>query len=245
MVLTAKLAEVLRVQAGDTLEVQLLTGDRRTGLIPVTGVVNEPVGFGATMADDALARWLGERPLADMALVEMDEAQVSRFLARTKEVPKVTSAIQQKTLIALFQEMMNRTMWVDLVFLAGFAGALAFSIVYNDARITLSERARELATLHVIGFSHREVARLLFSGLAVEVLAGPSPRRVARSADRRRAGADLQQRGGPLRHPHHRPDHRRVLAVHRGRGGAQHPGGDLAHRQARPDRGPEDAGVTS
>ena len=124
------------------------------------------------MADDALARWLGERPLADMALVEMDEAQVSAFLARTKEVPKVTSAIQQKTLIALFQEMMNRTMWVDLVFLAGFAGALAFSIVYNDARIALSERARELATLRVIGFTHREVARLLFSGLAVEVLVG-------------------------------------------------------------------------
>ena len=172
MVLTAKLAEVLRAQPGDMLEVHLLTGDRRTGLIPVTGVVNEPVGFGATMAADALAQWLGERPLADMALVEMDEAQVSRFLARTKEIPKITSAIQQKTLIALFQEMMNRTMWVDLVFLGGFAGLLAFSIVYNDARITLSERARELATLHVIGFTHREVAVLLFSGLTVEVLAG-------------------------------------------------------------------------
>ncbi len=172
MVLTSKLADVLQVGAGDVVEVQLLTGDRRRGTLTVTGVVNEPVGFGATMADDALARWLGERPLADLALVEMDEGQVSPFLARTKEVPKVTSAIHQKTLIALFQEMMNRTMWVDLVFLAGFAGALAFSIVYNDARIALSERARELATLRVIGFSHREVARLLFSGLSVEVLLG-------------------------------------------------------------------------
>jgi len=172
MVLTAQLAKVLRVREGDTLEVHLLTGDRRTGVLPVTGVVEEPVGFGATMAADALSRWLGERPLADMALVEMDEARVSPFLLRTKEVPRITSAIQQKTLIALFQEMMNRTMWVDLVFLAGFAGALAFSIVYNDARIALSERARELATLRVIGFSHREVARLLFSGLAVEVVAG-------------------------------------------------------------------------
>ncbi len=226
MVLTAKLAEVLHVHAGDTLEVQLLTGDRRTGIIPVTGVVNEPIGFGATMADDALARWLGERPLADMALVEMDEAQVPAFLARTKEIPRVTSAIQQKTLIALFQEMMNRTMWVDLVFLGGFAGALAFSIVYNDARIALSERARELATLRVIGFTHREVARLLFSGLAVEVLVGPSHRLDAGSAHRGHAGAGVQQRGSAVRHPHNRPDHRRGLAVHRGRGGAQHPGGD-------------------
>jgi len=138
----------------------------------VTGVVEEPVGFGATMADDVLARWLGERPLADVALVEMDEAQVSPFLVRTKEVPKVTSVIQQKTLIGLFQETLKRTMWVDLVFLAGFAGALAASIVYNDARIALSERARELATLHVIGFTHWELARLLFSGLAVAVVAG-------------------------------------------------------------------------
>ena len=73
----------------------------------------------------------------------------------------------------LFTErMMERTMWVDLVFLGGFAGALAFSIVYNDARIALSERARELATLRVIGFTRAEVARLLFAGLALEVLAG-------------------------------------------------------------------------
>ena len=172
MVLTSKLAEVLRVRPGDPLEVQLLTGDRRRGVLRVTGVVNEPVGFGATMADDVLARWLGERPLGDLALVEMDEGQVPPFLARTKEVPLITSAIAQKTVIALFQEMMNRTMWVDLVFLGGFAGALAFSIVYNDARIALSERARELATLRVIGFSHREVARLLFSGLSIEVLFG-------------------------------------------------------------------------
>jgi len=172
MVLTSRLAEVLHVRAGDTLEVQLLTGDRRRGVLAVTGVVNEPVGFGATMADDELARWLGERPLADLALVEMDQEQVSGFLARTKEVPKVTSAIQQRTLIALFQETMKRTMWVDLVFLGAFAGALAFSIVYNDARIALSERAHELATLRVIGFTHREVARLLFSGLSIEVLLG-------------------------------------------------------------------------
>jgi len=172
MVLTSALADVLRARPGDTLEVQLLTGDRRSGVLLVTGVVEEPVGFGATMADDVLARWLGERPLADVALVEMDEAQVSPFLVRTKEVPKVTSVIQQKTLIGLFQETLKRTMWVDLVFLAGFAGALAASIVYNDARIALSERARELATLHVIGFTHWELARLLFSGLAVAVVAG-------------------------------------------------------------------------
>ncbi|HVP59287.1 MAG TPA: ABC transporter permease [Myxococcaceae bacterium] len=172
LVLTGALAEVLRVHAGDVVEVELLIGDRRTGALPVNGVVDEPVGFGATMADDALARWLGERPLVDLALVELDQTQVLPFLTRTKEMPRVTSAVQQRTLLALFQEMMNRTMWVDLVFLAGFAGALAFSIVYNDARIALSERARELATLRVIGFTHREVARLLFSGLAVEVLLG-------------------------------------------------------------------------
>jgi len=172
MVLTSTLAEILRVRAGDTLEVHLLTGDRRTGTLTVTGVVDEPVGFGATMAADALARWLGERPLADVALVELDETQAPAFLARTKDVPKITSAIQQRTLIALFQDMMERTMWVDLVFLGGFAGALAFSIVYNDARIALSERARELATLRVIGFTRAEVARLLFAGLALEVLAG-------------------------------------------------------------------------
>jgi len=46
-------------------------------------------------------------------------------------------------------------------FLLGFACSIAFGIIYNGARITLSERGRELASLRVLGFSRGEVTAML------------------------------------------------------------------------------------
>ena len=44
---------------------------------------------------------------------------------------------------------------------------IAFGVVYNSARIQLSERARELASLRVLGFTRGEVSRVLLIELAV------------------------------------------------------------------------------
>ena len=48
---------------------------------------------------------------------------------------------------------------------------IAFGVVYNTARIALSERARELGTLRVIGFTRAEIAYILLGELAVVTLA--------------------------------------------------------------------------
>lgn len=48
-----------------------------------------------------------------------------------------------------------------------FASIIAFGVVYNTARISLSERSRELATLRVIGFTRAEVSVILIAELAV------------------------------------------------------------------------------
>jgi putative ABC transport system permease protein len=45
--------------------------------------------------------------------------------------------------------------------MVGFACIIAAGIVYNGARVALSERGRELASLRVLGFSRAEVTRLL------------------------------------------------------------------------------------
>src|SRR3546814_48899 len=50
-------------------------------------------------------------------------------------------------------------------------GVINFGVVYNAARVALSERGRELASLRVLGFTQGEVATLLLGELAVLVLA--------------------------------------------------------------------------
>jgi putative ABC transport system permease protein len=42
-------------------------------------------------------------------------------------------------------------------------------VVYNNARIALALRGRDLASLRVLGFSRREISSILIAGLAIEV----------------------------------------------------------------------------
>ena len=52
-----------------------------------------------------------------------------------------------------------------------FAATIAVGVVYNNARIQLAERAGELASLRVLGFTRREVSVLLLGELALEIAA--------------------------------------------------------------------------
>ena len=47
---------------------------------------------------------------------------------------------------------------------------VAFGVIYNNARISLDERARELATLRVIGMTQREVGAVIVIELAMLAL---------------------------------------------------------------------------
>jgi len=60
--------------------------------------------------------------------------------------------------------------WVT--FFVGFACILAFGVVYNSARIALSERGRELATLRVLGFRRSEISYILLGEVGLLILAG-------------------------------------------------------------------------
>ena len=54
--------------------------------------------------------------------------------------------------------------------MVGIAAVITFGIVYNSARISYGEQARDLASLRVIGFSNAETAFILLGELALVVL---------------------------------------------------------------------------
>ena len=49
-----------------------------------------------------------------------------------------------------------------------FSAIIAFGVVYNSARVSLSERSRELASLRVLGFTRREIGAILDGDYTVE-----------------------------------------------------------------------------
>jgi putative ABC transport system permease protein len=65
---------------------------------------------------------------------------------------------------------MAQNVQIITAFNVGFAFVIAFGVVYNAARVSLSERRRELASLRVLGFTIREIASILLGELAVLTL---------------------------------------------------------------------------
>jgi putative ABC transport system permease protein len=66
-----------------------------------------------------------------------------------------------------FRETMAENMNLQIFFNVLFAGVIAFGVVYNAARVSLSERSHELASLRVLGFTRAEISLILLGELAI------------------------------------------------------------------------------
>jgi putative ABC transport system permease protein len=165
--LTTKLAEWLGVKPGDTLTVEVMEGARPVRRLTVAGIVDDLVGMSAYMDILALNRLMREGGSVSGLHLMVDENALPELYATLKKTPAVRSVVVPGALLANFNKTIARTMETNTAVLIFFACAIAFGVVYNSARIALSERGRELASLRVLGFTEREVAMMLLGEQAL------------------------------------------------------------------------------
>ena len=169
LVFNRTLAERLGVAPGDTVRVEFLQGKRLARDVPLVALAADLMGLRAFMDRDALNRLLGEGDALSGARLQLDGAQREAFLKRIKETPRVAFAIEIGPMIRYFRETSARNILIFTTVLSILAGTIAVGVVYNNARIALAERAWELASLRVLGFTRGEVSGLLLGELAIEV----------------------------------------------------------------------------
>lgn len=172
VLLTDFLARSLAVRPGDRLRVELLEGDRRRLELPVSGVTREFLGVGAYLRLPVMNRALGEGPLINQALLNLSPEQATATYQALRDMPRVLAITLRRTMLDSFHQTMARTFLTFTLFISALGGIIAFGVVYNTVRISLAEKGRELASLRVLGYSHREVAHILLGEVAVLVLAG-------------------------------------------------------------------------
>lgn len=171
IVISAKLAEVLRVRPGDEVVARVLEGREREIAVPVAGLAEDFAGMAAYMEIGALNRLLLEGDRISGAHVVVAKAQWRAFLAAVKETPRIAGCVIKDSLREGFRKTTAESIGLIQKVYMLFATVVAFGIVYNSARISLSERARELATLRVLGFSRREVGSVLIGELVLLTVA--------------------------------------------------------------------------
>jgi putative ABC transport system permease protein len=170
VLLTAKLAEILRVRPGETLRVEVLEGERPQREVPVAGVVDELFGLNAYMEARSLQRLMREQGSWSGAFLRVDAAGAPHLNAELKRMPAVAGASSRLAMVESFESTLARSFGIFTSVLVFFASVIACAMVYNASRIALSERGRELASLRVLGFTRREISGLLLGEQALLTL---------------------------------------------------------------------------
>jgi len=170
LVLAEHLAEILGVQVGDWLDVEVLEGSRRSRRVLVASVAQQYVGLGAYMEITAANRLIGDGQAISGAFLMTDARYDQALNDALRDRPRVAGSASQERIIRSFLDGAASTIVTFTLLLSLFAGVIAFGVVYNSARISLSERDRELASLRVLGFTRGEIAYILLGELAVLTL---------------------------------------------------------------------------
>jgi putative ABC transport system permease protein len=171
LLLTRRLGEQLGVGPGDLISLELLEGTRAVRSLRISGLVDELLGVSAYMDLDGLGRLLGEARSVTSAYMAIDGRFADAAVRRLQEMPGVASVGLRRTVVRLFRDEISGRMAITTVVLAAFAALIAVGVVYNGARVALSERIHELGCMRVMGFTRREVAALLLGELALQVTA--------------------------------------------------------------------------
>jgi putative ABC transport system permease protein len=171
LVLSRKLAQVLGVRQGDRVTVEVLEGARPTRQVVVSDLVDEFLGTNAYMRIDALHRLMREGDSLSGAYLSVDPLQLQPLFRTLKATPRIAGVSLKSAALESYQKTLAENIGITRTVTIVFALIIAFGVVYNTSRIALSERARELGTLRVIGFSRAEVSYILLGEIALVTLA--------------------------------------------------------------------------
>lgn len=169
---TDALATLLGLRVGDLLDLELLVQDHPRALLPIVGLVREPVGLWGHVSLPTLAALLDEPVAVDTAFLSVAGGSEADVVRRLTEVPAVLSIRRKDEARTQFLTQTGRSRDVFTLIATAFGVSMAVAIVYNNARIALSARSRELASLRVLGFTRREVLTLVLGEQAVQVVLG-------------------------------------------------------------------------
>lgn len=194
LMLSERVANKLQARPGDFIEIELLEEGRELPLTPVTavtsgnllekieqaplffgqpvvGVSQSYIGMNVHMELEMLNRALSEGRLINGVHLLVDSGSLDELYAAIKQTPMIASIALQQISRDKFRETIDNNIQMMMTVYVVLAVIITFGVIYNSARIQLSERARELASLRVFGFTRAEVSSVLLTELTIIVIA--------------------------------------------------------------------------
>ncbi|MGD2132769.1 MAG: FtsX-like permease family protein [Maricaulaceae bacterium] len=170
VVMSSYLAQKLGLSLGDAVTLRVLDGRRPTLTPQIVQIAEDYMGTSVYMQRAALNRAMNESPTITSAYVTIDPTYRAAFFQAVKDSPLIQGAAIKDLVVEEMEATMQENVGIYTFIASLFAGSICFGVVYNAARISLSERGRELASLRVLGFTKGEVSYVLLGELALLTL---------------------------------------------------------------------------
>ena len=170
VLVTTALGKILGLAPGDRLEVELLEGDHRVARPTVAGFVDESVGLQLYARAETVSALAGDLGAVSSVLLRVDPTARAAVEEQLRRAPRVIDVSDVAADMQRLRDMNGAAMDVWTAVSIVMAACVIFGVVYNNARISLAVRSRELASLRVLGLSRGEISGILIGGLAIEVL---------------------------------------------------------------------------
>lgn len=170
LVLSTLLADKLQVEPGDMLLVEVMEAARPVRDVVLTDTVDDLLGVTAYMEQESLQRLVRRDETVNGAMLKIDSLAEERLFGLLKAMPAVAGVTLRRAALENIQTYMLDNMGMMMSVNLVFAVIIAFGVIYNTARISLSETSRELASLRVIGFTRAEISSILLGELGILTL---------------------------------------------------------------------------
>jgi len=170
VLLTTALSQILDVGIGDRLEIDVREGKRKAVRPVVVGLIDESVGLSIYASLQLVADLEGDLGAVSSVLLDVEPSAVAALEERLRRSPHVIDVSDVDADIQRLRDMNGSFMDIWTLVSITLASGVILGVVYNNARIALAARSRDLASLRVLGFSRSEISRVLIGGLAVEVV---------------------------------------------------------------------------
>lgn len=169
LVLTDRLARLLDLAPGDSVDIEPLEGTRRARRMVVAAESGDLMGTAGYLTREDAAHLAGEGDTFNFARVRLDSRFDAAFFETVRRTPRIAAAGDKRRMVAHFRATSQHNLLMFATIMSVFASCIAVGVVYNSARITLAEQSWELATLRVMGFTRAEVSWTLLGQLAAQM----------------------------------------------------------------------------
>lgn len=164
------LADKLMLKIGDNVHLEIKDTINKEFEFKIEAIVDDFIGSQFYVNLDFINKLLSQQEQVSVVSIVIDPKYSAEIYDQLKVLPMVSSVVIKESALKTFTETSAKFILTFSIILFSFALIISVGVIYNNARVLLSERSIDYGSLRVLGFYANEVFRLIFGDLILLIV---------------------------------------------------------------------------